>query len=231
MFETNAPGPGADPVHFVRRTLLDGLQRGRWSAGERLPPERELCVQLGVGRSALRRALREFKEAGLIEQTVGSGTYVSSRLEAKLPRRPASTSTVSPAELMEARLMIEPLAIDLVVRNATVADFEELDACCRNAEAARTLEEFEHWDGLLHERIARATHNAFFVSVFQLMSLAREHGEWGVLKKKSVTPERRRRYQREHRELVAALKRRNASRARTLLLRHLEGVRFNLLGR
>jgi DNA-binding GntR family transcriptional regulator len=63
------------------------------------------------------------------------------------------------------------------------------------------------------------------------MSLAREQGAWGMLKKNSVTPERRKRYQREHRELVTALKRRNAQRARALLERHLEGVRFNLLGR
>ena len=229
MPDASAPRLPGDPVQLLRRTLLEGLQRGRWSAGERLPPERELCARFGVGRSALRRVLRELKDAGLIEQAVGRGTFASGEVGVRLPRHAAPG--VSPAELMEARLMIEPLAIDLAVRNATVADFDELDECLRNAEAARTLEEFEHWDGLLHERIARATHNAFLVRVFQLMSIAREQGEWGELKKNSVTPERRRRYEREHRELVGALKRRNGARARALLERHLEGVRFNLLGR
>ena len=221
----------ADPAHGLRRALLDGLHSGRWSAGERLPTERQLSAQFGVGRSALRRILREFKDAGLIEQSVGSGTYVTGNLEGKLPPRPSSASVVSPAELMDARVLMEPLLVDLVVSQGTAADFQAMEACCRHGEAAQTLEEFEHWDGALHECIARATHNAFFVSVFNLMTLVREHGEWGMLKKQSVTAQRRKRYEREHRKLVAALKDRDAKTARGLLEQHLRNVRFNLLGR
>jgi DNA-binding GntR family transcriptional regulator len=66
--------------------------------------------------------------------------------------------------------------------------------------------------------------------VFRLMSQARAQGEWGVLKRRSATPERRLDYQREHRELVAALKNRDAERARALCLAHLVHVRVNMLG-
>lgn len=221
----------ADPADVLRQVLLDGLQNGRWTAGERLPPERRLCAEFGVGRSALRRVLRGFKEQGLIEQSVGSGTYVATDLKTRLPPRRSSTSAVSPAELMDARVLIEPLLVDLVVNQATASDFQAMEACCRRGESAKTLEEFEYWDGALHECIAKATRNAFFVSVFQLMTLVRERGEWGLLKQRSITPERRKRYEREHRKLVAALKNRDAAMARDMLEQHLRNVRFNLLGR
>lgn len=220
-----------DPAQALRQTLLHGLQSGRWSPGERLPTERELCERYGVGRSALRRVLREFKASGFIEQTVGSGTYVAERVQERLPARASAASAISPAELMEARLLFEPLLVDLVVSKATAADFEALEECCRQGEAAPTLAEFEHWDGALHQRLAEATHNAFFVSVFQLATEARERGEWGLLKQKSVTPERRARYEQEHRALVQALKQRDADTARQRLAEHLANVRLNLLGR
>ena len=93
-----------------------------------------------------------------------------------------------------------------------------------------TIEEFELWDGKLHEAIADAAHNAFISTVFQRMNEVRAQSEWGMLKRRSATPERRLAYQREHRDLVAALKDRDAARASELCLGHLVHVRRNLLG-
>jgi DNA-binding GntR family transcriptional regulator len=62
------------------------------------------------------------------------------------------------------------------------------------------------------------------------MSEVRSNGEWGVLKRRSATPARRVEYQEEHRALVAALKNRDAERARELCLAHLVHVRTNMLG-
>jgi DNA-binding GntR family transcriptional regulator len=58
----------------------------------------------------------------------------------------------------------------------------------------------------------------------------REQGDWGVLKKRSVTPERRAIYEQEHRDLVAALKARDAEAARELMEAHLVQVRRNMFG-
>lgn len=137
---------------------------------------------------------------------------------------------ISPAVLMEARLALEPAIIDMVIVNATAADFEQMESCCAKAEAAGSVEEFELWDGMLHELIAQAAHNSFITNVFKLMNQARAQGEWGMLKKRSLTPERRAAYQVEHRELVAALKGRDPVQARALASGHLMHVRRNLLG-
>ncbi len=221
-----------DPSALLRETLLDKLKSGIWRAGHRIPTERALCTEYGLGRSAVRRVLGQLKDAGLITQTVGSGTYVSERIGALLPALEPATATtgVSPAELMEARMAMEPAIVEMVVRNATPADFAHMAQCCEQAEQARSLEDFEHWDGMLHEVIAEAAHNSFVSQVFKLMNQARTQGEWGMLKRRSVTPERRAAYQREHRALVAALRERDLERALECTRGHLVHVQRNLLG-
>ena len=229
------PSPNTATVssaQTLREALLDKLKSRTWRAGQRLPTERELSEQFGLGRSTVRRVLSELKARGLITQTVGSGTYVSAEIAQALAALgngevPAATS---PAELMSARLVLEPAVIAMVVGNATGADFARMDECCDHGEAASSLEEFELWDGRLHEAIADAAHNAFISAVFQRMNEVRAQGEWGVLKRRSATPERRLDYQREHRQLVAALKERDVVRAMQLCTEHLMHVRRNLLG-
>ena len=216
----------------LRDTLLDQMKSGRWRAGDRLPTERELAERYGLSRTTVRKALLELKQQGLIEQTVGSGTYVSEGASARLAHsvQQDSSQHTSPAELMEARLAMEPAIIEMAIRNANATDLARMDHCCDEAERARTLEEFEHWDAELHQAIADAAHNSFVAGVFQLMKTVRAQSDWGQLKKKSVTPERRQAYQAEHREIVSALRDRDAARARESTVAHLLRVRHNLLG-
>jgi DNA-binding FadR family transcriptional regulator len=221
-----------DVGEALRDALLENLRSRTWRAGQRLPTERALSEQYGLSRSTVRRVLLEFKRRRLITQTVGSGTYVADDVQQALAAMAGDGAAlaVSPAELMAARLVFEPALVEMVIGNATAADFARMDECNHHAEAATTLEEFEQWDAALHEAIAVAAHNGFIGSVFRLMSEARSQGEWGVLKRCSATPERRLEYQQEHRELVAALKERDAERARAACMAHLLHVRTNMLG-
>lgn len=221
-----------DTTAILRETILDKLRSRVWRAGHRIPTERALSEQFGLSRSTVRRVLQEFKHKRLIRQTVGSGTYVAEQVHEVLAELlPApSGATVSPAELMSARLVLEPALIEMAIGNATAADFQRMDECNHHAESATTLEDFEKWDAALHEAIAEAAHNGFISGVFRLMNEARAQGEWGMLKQRSATPERRLEYQQEHRALVAALKARDADKARALCMAHLVHVRVNMLG-
>src|SRR5690606_35570382 len=116
----------------------------------------------------------------------------------------------------------------LIVRNATRADFDRMQDCLVNAERADTIEEFEHWDGELHQALAEATHNHFFLQVLALTNQVRQQADWGQLKRNSLTLQRRAEYERQHRDIVAALEDRDADQARQVLVEHLAQIQRNL---
>jgi DNA-binding GntR family transcriptional regulator len=63
-------------VDIAEDALRAWLATGRHRPGERLPPEQELSVHLGISRGTLRTALRRLEESGEIVRRQGSGTYV-----------------------------------------------------------------------------------------------------------------------------------------------------------
>jgi DNA-binding transcriptional MocR family regulator len=65
--------------------LVEDVRAGRLEDGERLPTHRELADHLGVTVGTVTRAYAEATESGLIDATVGRGTFVRSRAKA-LPR-------------------------------------------------------------------------------------------------------------------------------------------------
>ena len=48
----------------ICRKMVTHLIRGDWGPGEQIPPERELCLRLGVGRASLREALKALEDYG-----------------------------------------------------------------------------------------------------------------------------------------------------------------------
>lgn len=230
-----------DNAAVLRDAILGKLKSGEWRQGHRIDTERRLSESFGVGRSTVRRVLAQLKAAGLITQVVGSGTYVSDGFEpdrlgggssagpVALPTALPAAS-VSPAELMEARLAIEPSIVEMIIRNASQNDFAKMTHCCDMAEAADSMEAFEVWDGQLHETIALAAHNSLVTHIFRLINEARAQDDWGALKRHSLSPERRLSYQAEHRRIVSALADRDLLRATAHTRDHLLHVRRNLLG-
>ncbi len=215
----------------IREFLHQGITQGVLIAGQKLPTERDLAARYSVPRSAARKILAGLETEGYITRAVGSGTFVadpSLRRPRQLP--PLDEAHVSPAQIMEARLLFEPGLAELAVTNATPADFARFEFCLEKSEAARTVQEFELWDGALHQAIAAATHNTLVIRFFDMIHALRQQAEWGKLKQRSLTPERRQATRREHKALVKAILERDPDLARKTLATHLRNVRDNLLG-
>ena len=217
-------------VAALQAWMIEQLDGGHLAVGMKLPAERELASRFALSRGSVRSVLSSFVDSGLLRRSTGSGTYV-----AALPHRTRrerqhrlAVGNVSPAELMHARLLFEPLLPALIVRHATPEDFERMAFCVAESERAGSVEEFEYWDGALHEALALATHNAFFVLTQRNISEARENGDWGRLKHATLTDARRKHYERQHRALVDALRARDALQASALLREHLEEIDRNL---
>lgn len=209
----------------IRRYLVSAIEGGDFPAGSRLPTERALCEQLATGRSAVRGALAVLEGEGWVRRVPGSGTFV-----ARGGARDEDVALLSsPAHIMEARLLIEPRLVGLVCANATPLDFAEMQRCLDAGSGAEHSEVFERWDTALHEAIAAATRNPVMIAACRLITRARDGSEWGELKRRSLTPERRAAYQREHGEIVSALRRRDARAAEAALRGHLLGIRESLL--
>lgn len=224
--------------------VRQAIETGSMSRGFKLPAERSLAEKFQVSRGSVRKAIMKLRDSGYVEQKVGSGTYVvwgkpiGSQAVASVDCLPSpailslhTVREISPYELMEARRLIEPLMPRLIVKKANPQNFARMRECLIQSEQADTTEAFEYWDGELHRELAEATHNNFFKEVLRLTNVAREQGEWGRLKKKSLTPERRAAYEHQHRALVAALQDRDAEQATTLLQAHLDEIQANLFGK
>jgi GntR family uxuAB operon transcriptional repressor len=211
----------------IRDYILNAAADGTLAPGAKLPTERELAKRFSLPRNAVRKTLAQLEAVGSITRHVGRGTFLAGAAPATSAQLAADTS---PAELMEARLRIEPALAELIVTNATPADFERMEMCIDKAERAATLDEFELWDAALHQALATATHNRFIIRVLDMVAAVRDQAEWGKLKDRIVTPERRLTYQQEHRDIVRALRGRDATRARESILAHLQHARRNLFG-
>lgn len=219
-------------IDFITRNIIDGV----WDVGAKLPTERELERRYEISRNTLRKALKVLETRGLIVRQVGRGSFVLPRSSARgadsLPDAGLTRRIVgaSPAEVMEVRLIIEPLAAELAATRATAADLLYLETCVKEADAANYVAEYEVWDGRLHMGIVGAAKNGMLVALYEAVDEVRNQAEWGSLKARTATIERRALYQRQHRAVVAALKDRNGDHARSLLRQHLLTVRTNLLG-
>ena len=64
----------------LAKRLTEAIRNGRWSAGDALPSERQMCEILGVSRVTLRKALDTLAADGLVEARHGSGTFVANRV-------------------------------------------------------------------------------------------------------------------------------------------------------
>ncbi|MCG8591763.1 MAG: PLP-dependent aminotransferase family protein [Proteobacteria bacterium] len=94
---TDAPTP---VYRQIADQLRDHVAAGRLAAGERLPPIRALAQELGVHRDTVALAYDALAEDGLVESTVGRGTFVRER-SAPSPeptQRPFAAVLTNPVE-------------------------------------------------------------------------------------------------------------------------------------
>jgi DNA-binding FadR family transcriptional regulator len=214
----------------IRDFILKSAGDGSLAPGAKLPTERELAKRFALPRNAIRKSLAQLEAEGSISRHVGRGTFLVDTTGADADPAPTRATHVSPAELMEARLRIEPAIAELIATNATAADFDRMETCLDKAERASTLDEFELWDAALHQAMASASHNRFMVCILDSVTAIRQQSEWGKLKDRIVTPDRRLKYQEEHRAIVRALKDRDDTGAKEAIIAHLQHARRNLFG-
>lgn len=131
--------------------------------GSRLPTERELCEQLGVGRSTLREAVRALAFIGAVEPRQGSGTFVGGDPAAvdRLIGLGLVLNRSKVEEVVEVRRALEVDAARLAAERHTEADAEALRAIMREMVACQDDPlAASKIDVDFHVKLAHASHNS-----------------------------------------------------------------------
>ena len=75
--------PGSLPLYQqIAELLIRDIAAGRLIDGERLPPERDMALTLGIAVGTLRQALKSLTEKGLLDRVQGSGNYIRAKADA-----------------------------------------------------------------------------------------------------------------------------------------------------
>jgi DNA-binding FadR family transcriptional regulator len=214
----------------VEGSLRKRIAAGEWAASGRLPAERDLAAQYGVARNTLRRAVEAIANDGTLERHVGRGTFVNGEA-AELADIVQRVTGVSPADLMAARLIVEPQAAAIAAKNASSSDLLAIGEAHQRASDAQEKDDFEHWDTQFHHRIFAATRNELLVGVHHILQVIRSRNAWIELKRKTFSENRRRDYCEQHGNITAALDNRDADGAAQAMLIHIETIEVALFGR
>jgi GntR family transcriptional repressor for pyruvate dehydrogenase complex len=113
----------------IARRLVDYLLSGEIGPGERMPSERQLAQAFGVGRSAMREAIKSLSLLGLVEVRHGDGTYLRKADSSLLPQViewGLLLGEPRTRDLVEARQKIEEVIAALAAERRTADDVASL---------------------------------------------------------------------------------------------------------
>ena len=208
----------------VAQSLRTRIDSGEWDDSRRLPNERNLAAEYKVARNTMRSAIKTIASEGLVSREVGRGTFLRIELTGLLQE----LTGVSPIDMMAVRQILEPRAAAMAAANASASDLHDIAASHSASLEAFDIEAFEHYDAELHQGIFAATRNELLTRLHAILRLIRNQELWRDIKRRSFSPQRRLVYCREHKAIVDALLRRDATAAASAMRAHLETVSSNL---
>jgi GntR family transcriptional regulator, transcriptional repressor for pyruvate dehydrogenase complex len=217
---------------LLRRSLSDALigrvvdliRREGLGPGDRLPAARVLAQRFAVATPTIREALRQLQATGAIDIRHGSGMYVNAALDRVVIANPnlPTLDVHQLAELLDARLLVEPYLAGLAARHRSPASTAELR---RSLDAAE-----QHLNGddarlheanmAFHRSVATASGHRILHEVLDSLLSVHAGEQREILQ---IFDDRSRDHE-EHRAVLAAIEAGSEERARDLMRRHLEDV-------
>jgi len=209
-------------VQQIENSIIKGLLK----PGDQLPSERELALQFGVSRTAVREAVKTLREKGLVEAFSGRGTFVtdgtSQATRQSLDRMIRIGQTESFMNLVEVREILEPHIAAMAAVRASEQDFAAMSEAIQAMDKSNSEPEaFIEADLDFHLALAEAAGNPLILSLIDsIVGVLREQ-RLRIFKVKGG-PERG---QFHHRRILEAVRERRADDARESMRAHLQQVR------
>lgn len=224
---TNQATPKAweQVVAWVEERILSG----EYVVGSYLPAERDLAQRVGVGRNAVREAVRTLQASGVVRSAVGAGgtggttvTGVPHQALTKLLRVHVALANFPSYDVTQVRVVLERLSSRLASQRA---DDEEIAGMRELVETmdddSLSIETFNSYDTQFHVAIAQAAGNRLAtdltVAIRESMRAPILQGLFGLEDWTDV----RTMLRAEHHAILAALEARDADRAAELIEDHI----------
>jgi GntR family transcriptional regulator, transcriptional repressor for pyruvate dehydrogenase complex len=174
------------PALQVSRQLLEYLlNSGAIHVGDRLPSERELAETFGVGRSAVREALKSLSLLGLLEIRQGDGTYLRKGSSTVLPQVIQWGMLLDRQHidsLLDARRVVEIGLAELAAVRRTDQDLVELEERLELLRAS--IDDSSVWVGCdvnFHLQVAVSAHSETLSDVLHrlrsLLEMSMSHNQ------------------------------------------------------
>lgn len=206
---------GTSVTKQVVDAIFDMVRSGRYRTGDRLPSEWELVERLGVGRSAVREAIRELAALDVVDVQPGRGTFVQSLRPDRLVRPDEIRADVDRAvvrEFLEVRQIVEPEAAARAAVRATATDLDRLTHDVERLDEAVNIGYRPPEDLGFHLDIVRATHNTALTRLAGAIVSFYQRDE-ALPTERDV---------REHRAILEAIRNRDVDTAREAMRNHLQ---------
>ncbi|QSN62882.1 FadR/GntR family transcriptional regulator [Caballeronia sp. M1242] len=229
MNERKSPGL-ADRIYS---DILNSIIEGEFKEGDRLMTEHALADRFATSRPTVREALARLRADGIIVTRRGSGTTVGRRPDPDV-RRFAPLETLSDIRrCYEFRIVTEAGAAELAAQKADDDDLHAIEQAWnqleRVVEAQQGIGASD--DFAFHLAVARASKNQFFISA---ISFIEEQVVFSMNLSRNLslvkTLERQRLVQREHRDILEAIRARDSARAGQAMKTHLAGALERMFG-
>lgn len=216
-------------VTEVAERLMAAFTSGQVAAGSRLPSERTLAANLGVGRSAVREALAALEILGIVIVRPGSGTYLRGGASELLPRTLSwglMLGEPRTRDLVELRSGLEVQAAELAALHITEDAVDNLARHLMTMNTStRDFEAFREADAHFHREIALASGNTVLEDILQsIRSLLRIWVDRGLRDQTQADAAAR-----EHAEVFEAIKSRDPAAARRVMEKHMRTASGRLL--
>ncbi|ADU72230.1 FadR/GntR family transcriptional regulator [Pantoea sp. At-9b] len=155
----------------VYRSIMEAIREGDLKAGDKLPNERELARRFATSRSTIRNVLAMMSTQGLVTRKVGSGSYLSENLNQQLSDtdRPVAAwhkEVPTYSEILEGRLLFEPMMMTLVTVRATEDDFAKMRHHLQGIREAQEWLQYKEHIYAVHQAMFAATRNRFLIQIF-----------------------------------------------------------------
>jgi GntR family transcriptional repressor for pyruvate dehydrogenase complex len=222
----------------VAEQLRALISEGEFSAGQRLPSERDLAARFEVSRPTIREATIALEIAGAVEVRPGSGVYVTGQGagSAALP----DGQDPGPFEILEARKVIEGEICALAAARIGDEQLARLQALLDAMAAGEggsdgdsgvdsNGEQAESADEAFHCLIAEASGNSALCATVTWLWRLRNESEISTHFHSRVRQEGSRPIVADHRRILAALRAGDAAGAREAMTAHLQRVIDQLL--